>query len=293
VLFVGVDVGGSRTRLVTSDGQRLDTPIGANLASDGVTAAAARIRDIARPVLDATRVARICAAVAGARTSGRADELTAELGREWPNVTVEVVSDVDAALAAIDGHQDRLALIAGTGAAAAVGGDGGLVNLAGGHGHLLGERGSGFRLGVWLHRQALELSDVGVADPPHADSILEAWRINRIVDLPGAVAAEARAVRRLASFAQLVLECAARDEDGCRSAAEIGATELVSLAIRATELNDVQTRTIGLSGGLFHSPWFRDLVSHGLQAELGPIPVSVVEPVVGALRIARQAGPAS
>jgi glucosamine kinase len=293
VLFVGIDAGGSRTRVATSDGQRLDELIGTNLASEGVTAAAARIRDIAGPVLDGAAAARICVAVAGARTSGSADDLAAELGREWTHVVVDVVSDIDAALAAVDGPPDRLALIAGTGAAAAVGGDGGLVNLAGGHGHLLDDRGSGFRLGVWLHRQALEMSEVGVADPPHADSILKVWRIHRIADLPGAVAAEASAVRRLASFAQLVLECAARGRDGCRSAAEIGATELVSMAVRANASNDVQTRAIGLSGGLFLSPWFRDLVSHGLQAELGPMPVSVVEPVMGALRIARREGPAS
>ncbi|MFJ1703306.1 N-acetylglucosamine kinase [Kitasatospora sp. NPDC088346] len=169
-LVLGLDVGGSTTRVLVADltGRILGAARGpgGNPLSNGEPAAARAIADTLGAALADVDPGRVAAGVLGL-AGGRAG--APELARIWSGAGLprapRLTGDVELAYAAGTGRPDGTALISGTGAVAALFRDFAMVRCADGHGWLLGDRGSGFWLGRAAVRTALTAVDRGELPP--------------------------------------------------------------------------------------------------------------------------------
>ncbi len=289
--MIGVDAGGSKIRVLDASGRTATTSPGTNLASDGADEAARRlVRALSELGGDPRAVA---ISIAGGRTSARNDALRQVVQKRLGIDDVFVFSDIDSAIGAVEGGPAQLVLIAGTGATAATGYEGVIQRVSGGFGHLLGEPGSGFWLGSWLHRAVVEQSETRHTESRHVPALLAYWGVSAVHQIPEAVASSATPVMRLASFARMAIECA-RDhpqgcEIGCATASVKLIDDLVGMAVRSAEASPEPVRAVGLAGGLFESAWFRERVSEVLAARLPTAAISTIDPALGAKRLALRA----
>ncbi|CAM3163041.1 N-acetylglucosamine kinase [Stackebrandtia soli] len=218
-LLVGLDVGGTSTRIVVADrsGRRLGAGAagGGNPISRGRDVAVANVRDAmdqAMAGLDASSVAGVVMGIAGARSAQAHDgeRIFDPVWRAYGiDADVRMVGDPLVAFAAGSSAGDGTVLIAGTGAVAAQVTD---FDLSGtrddGYGWLLGDTGSGF----WLGRQAVNrtLRHINGHEPagPLTASVLSALSVSgaSVEAVIGRVMADAPI--RLAEYAPLVTSAA-------------------------------------------------------------------------------------
>ncbi|MET7687319.1 BadF/BadG/BcrA/BcrD ATPase family protein [Streptomyces sp. NPDC005483] len=195
-LVIGLDAGGTRTRVVLADaddgrvlgegaggpGNAMTVPV--PQLTDHLTEALARVV----PEEARARVVAVTGGFAGATAAseddpgtGRARTALTEALRRLgvPAVRVGVCSDIEAAFAAAPGTpSEGLALVAGTGAVAMRITDRHATTTVDGDGWLLGDEGSGFWIGRSAVRAALRMAD-GRGRP----TVLAGW-VGRTLNLP-------------------------------------------------------------------------------------------------------------
>lgn len=128
--------------------------------------------------------------MAGARTENDRRRIRVAAGKVWPGVPVYATDDLETALAAAKGQDERPALaqvliLSGTGSCCfgrRDGIQGGTVRL-GGWGHILGDRGSGYAIGLGALRAVAGEMDRQGQWPALGESILRALQLNEADDL--------------------------------------------------------------------------------------------------------------
>ncbi|MGJ0202617.1 ATPase [Leucobacter sp. gxy201] len=161
-LVLGLDVGGSKTHAVLSDGEHTVAEVlagSANPASVGLEEAAKQLRSVFAQI-GQTPIAAIVAGVAGADSPPAAQRFRELVAINRPGVPVEVVHDSELLLATA-GLESGVAVISGTGSAAWARDERGGNARAGGWGYLLGDEGSGYWVTRMAMRHALERIDLG------------------------------------------------------------------------------------------------------------------------------------
>ena len=165
-LVLGVDSGGSRTRVLVAD---LDGVVrgraeggGANPLAQGLDAAVKTLHDTIAEALRGQDPAAVRHAVLGlagdrlTRQSGPAEAIGSMLRSVGLNCPHTVVGDALAAFAAATTEPDGCLLVSGTGSVAVRIRDRRIVDTAGGYGWLLGDLGSGYWLGAQAVRVAVD-----------------------------------------------------------------------------------------------------------------------------------------
>ncbi|MGF6823097.1 glucosamine kinase [Microbacterium sp. ZKA21] len=256
-----IDLGKTRCRLVIADPDspvRLDGDGAPGLAAaDGVDAALDAILpllDAAGGVVDVLGVGAAGAWAAPLAARGLAEELAART-----SASVVVASDVVTAHAGALGGDTGVLLIAGTGAAA-LGVDGDGVRLIDGWGPELGDLGSG----SWLGRSGIRAvlrADAGLAEPTALAEALQA-HIAPDSDVHAWLAGPVPVARRLASFAPSVLDAAATGDSIARGIAD----EAVRLLAASAAAASGSTTDVALHGGLTDHAWFRAALETALLA---------------------------
>ncbi|MFG2822602.1 N-acetylglucosamine kinase [Kitasatospora sp. NPDC048365] len=260
-LVVGLDVGGSTTRVLLAD---LDGTVlgaargeGGNPVSHGAAAAVRAVGDTVRRALaeagaDPARVASGVIGLAGGSVAGGALDVL------WPGLGLgcrpALVGDAELAYTAGTFAPDGSVLIAGTGAVAAECRAHTPVRTADGHGWLLGDLGSGFWLGRAAVANALTAIDRADGGPLAglAAAVVEALA----GPLPAAAnprtaviaAAHAHAPVHLAKLAPLVLRRAAEGDPDATALVERAAGHLLDTL--ATVREPGSRRPIVLAGGV-------------------------------------------
>lgn len=272
-LYVGVDGGGSTCRVRVRDGTgrwRGGATAGAsNVYLDFQTAVAT----IAAAVGEALQAAafeptrqrlRIGMGLAGVSAAASAEEVA----RAWPLGGEAVLVVHDAEIACIGAHrgEDGGLIIAGTGSAA-VARLGGRSIAVGGRGFILGDDGSGARLGLAALRLALRAHD-GLS--PHTPLTRELMA--RFTDDPVAAIAWGRTARSSAygALAPAVVSAAlAGDPAGVALVCET----VAALGDHAAALRRLGARRLSLVGGLalplrpfLTEAWARELVEPAFDA---------------------------
>lgn len=163
-LLLGIDAGGTSTRAVLTDSRGTCLGYGRGGRGNPVSAGADRAAD---GVLDAIGVALtgagraltdvpvIVAAMAGARASGGAHRLRERLSAQGFSGQLVVESDLLATYFSGAAAAFGYALVSGTGACVIRVQDGRIDDVADGLGWLLGDRGSGFWIGLETARAAV------------------------------------------------------------------------------------------------------------------------------------------
>ena len=144
--LLGVDAGGSGTRVVVLEGGRVTTrPDGPPMNALLTTGVAGPLRDI----IEAAGPTAAGVGLPGVRTTGQARQLGQTLARQ-AGCPVHVTGDADTARCGAFLGAPGIVVIAGTGSVA-LGWDGERFAYAGGHGFVLGDEGSAY----WIGREAV------------------------------------------------------------------------------------------------------------------------------------------
>jgi N-acetylglucosamine kinase-like BadF-type ATPase len=288
-LVIGLDIGGTKTHAVLSDGAGVlaEAQAGsANLASVGERAADEQLGAVLAELGPAPGSVRtVCAGAAGIESLGGTDRLTALLAARVPGAVVRVVHDTELVLAAA-GLDHGVVVISGTGSSAWGRTVDGRSVRAGGWGYLLGDEGSGYAVAVASVRHALGLADRGMEPDALSAALLHECGLTRPAELISHF--YARPERgHWARLAGLVFDLAGRSDPVCLRLVDETSRELAALVRTVCARLGTVLPVVCAGGQLRHQPLLAQRLRDGL-AERGFSDVRILDrdPVHGAVRLA-------
>jgi glucosamine kinase len=302
-LVIGVDAGGSRTRVAVADanGETIATSEreggavkpGEIERSASIIAAAVRDALITLdPTLGAPRA--LCAGVAGVGRESERRALSEALLNESLADDVLVMTDAEIAMADAFGDEAGIVLIAGTGSIAHGRGPTGILERVGGWGPNIGDEGGGF----WIARRALSIvtaaTDGREPETSLVGAILTAAELDQVESLISW--ASTATVSQMASLAPVVVASAEAGDLRANALLGLAAEELVlHLRTLARSLFEDERAAvhIALGGGLLEpGSALRRRVEHRLKSAVpgGKVHAAPIVAVRGAVRRALQIG---
>jgi glucosamine kinase len=311
--YLGIDGGGSKTRCAVGDESSLLATVtvgGSNITRVGEAGAREALQQAIHEACRAARinpqqVFRVCIGAAGAGRSEIAG-IVRNIVAEIISGKIEVVGDMEIALRAAFGTGPGVIVIAGTGSIAFGRDAQGRTARAGGWGFAVSDEGSAH----WIGRAALsavlraadQVGDEGIEHDrewPAARLLLElktAWSVESLEQL-------ARTANTNADFAVLFPAVMGAAEAGDAVAREViarASSELAQVAgIVLRRLFPGQRSTtrlavpMAMAGGVFrHATMIREFFYNEVRAANPDVVLNldVVDPVHGALQMARRAG---
>ncbi len=301
-LFLGIDGGGSKTTCAIGDEtsvRGLGHNSGSNIVRVGFAEARSAIRGAIQEACRAAgvqpaQITRTCVGAAGSSVPEVAAQVSS-IVRELVPGEAQVVGDMVIALEAAFHGGPGVITVAGTGSIAYGRNERGETARAGGWGWAVSDEGSGH----WVGRQGVS-AVLRAFDSGHSNAlvsrIMNAWKLATRDDV-----ARVANTSPPPDFAQLFPEVLSAAEAGDSMSREIlirAATELATLAkVVMRRLWPGQSRTYAaMAGGVFqHSSLVRQVFYNVVRAERpeAVIVPEVVEPVLGALSLARKAAAGS
>src|SRR5436190_4387556 len=186
--------------------------------------------------------------LAGCGTEEDRQSLTRLCAEIWPKAKIVVGSDRDSGLAAALGHGDGIVVNAGSGSSITGRRDKRIEN-AGGWGHILGDAGGGYSLGLQALRLILREYDLHRGEARFTATILRTLSLNSRDELVRW--AQVADKNEVAGLAPVVMECAMKGDEIAMRIVEEGAGVLSEYtAAVATRLGLLAPKVI-LLGGLF------------------------------------------
>jgi len=287
---LGIEAGGTKTRWVLLDARGRRLAQGTEGPGNVLQVGGEGLRKLFRKIgtcLPQTPMS-IGAGLAGARGPVEMALARGALKAVWPGTKKVVVGqDTDSALAAAWGKEDGFLVIAGTGSNV-VGRVAGKKHSVGGHGHLLGDIGSGYDLAVRALRAVYRERDrTGQAPQLTAGLLAHAGaadldRLLREVYQP-------HGKEWLAGFAPVVLRAAGRGDRLARGVVAEATTELAERLAELARRLRVRRPRLALTGGLFENEIYRRQFSSAIAARL-PGTKSLVLKTPGEIGAAAMAG---
>jgi len=267
---LGIEAGGTKTRWVLLDARGRRLAQGSEGPGNILLVGREGLRKLFRRI--AARLPQapesIGAGLAGARGPTEVATARGALQAVWPR-TKKIVAgqDTDSGLAAAWGNEDGFLVIAGTGSNV-VGRVAGRKHSAGGHGHLLGDMGSGYDLAARALRAVYRERDRSGRVPPLAAALLahagaaDLDRLLREVYQP-------RGKEWLAGFAPVVLRAAGRGDPLAQGVVKEATAELAERVAELARRLKVRRPRAALTGGLFENEIYR---RHFVTAVLARLP---------------------
>jgi glucosamine kinase len=309
--FLGIDGGGSKTTCVVGDESSLLATVtagGSNITRVGEAGAREALQQAIREAclaagIDSHRVLRACVGAAGAGRSEIASTVRKMVAEIIPG-EIEVVGDMEIALAAAFGKGPGVIVIAGTGSIVFGRDAQGKVARAGGWGFAISDEGSAHWIGLAAVRAVLRSADEVGEDRAESEAtwpalklfseLKTAWSLESLPQL-------ARAANATPDFAVLfpaVLAAAEAGDAVARRVIADASRELAQLAgiivrrLFSARHTSASAVPMAMAGGVFrHAAMIRELFYNEVRAAnpdfvLNP---EVVDPVHGALQMARRA----
>ena len=305
--YLGIDGGGTKTTCAVGDESHLlatATAGPSNIVRVGEIQSRESLLQSVRQACAAAgilpaQVSRTCVGGSGASRPELAEIVRRALAEIVPT-PIDVVGDIQTALEAAFDTGPGVIVIAGTGSIAYGRDPQGRTTRAGGWGFAIGDEGSAHWIGRAAVSAVLRAADPqdGTADrdlPPEVSlsgALLKAWGVSSLMDL-------ARAANSMPppDFAALFPAVAHSDDGLARQVLTNAGRELASVAhvviLRLFAKDHSAPVPVAMTGGVFrHSPlvqqiFYNELRTMNTRVEMNP---QVVDPVDGALRMARRAG---
>lgn len=299
-LVVGVDAGGTKTRILVAAGERQLAELvgpGAAMAPGEAEESANVIEPLVRDAIAAAGLEGatprvVCVGAAGVGREAEQSALQDTLTRRA--VADEIVVETDATIALADafGENAGIILIAGTGSIAFGRNGIGVYARCGGWGPTFGDEGSG----AWIGRKALGIvaaaHDGREPETALTGAVLTAAQVNEVEQLiPWAIAADRDA---LAALAPSVMAVAMQDDARANALIDTAVEELV-LHIRALGrrlfMDERAAFNVALTGGLLgRGSLVRKRLERRLKTAVpgATIRAGAVDPARGALQLARR-----
>jgi N-acetylglucosamine kinase-like BadF-type ATPase len=297
--LLGVDGGATKTLAAVLDLQEHAVHLAGGGPSNedaiGTGAAVSALCDVADQALVSAGVERgelaaAVLAVAGTDTDALARQVHRTGREDWI-----VVNDVVGAWAAATGAQPGVGAIAGTGSNVFGVGPDGRSWRVGGWGHVLGDEGSGYWLGVESIRAALRDRDGSGPHTALSAAAVDFFDAPSVEALAASVYAKPLGKGEIASFAVEACRLAEAGDEVARGLYAQGASELAGQivdVIRHTGLSDVEHFPVGLIGSVFKAgPLYIDPLAAAVHEAAPGAQLAVVEmaAVGGSLQLALRA----
>ena len=310
--YLGIDGGGSKTTCVVGDESSLLATVtagGSNITRVGEAGAREALHQAIREAclaasINPRQVFRACIGAAGAGRAEIASTVRKIVAEIIPG-EIEVVGDMEIALAAAFGEGPGVIVIAGTGSIVFGRDAQGKVARAGGWGFAVSDEGSAHWIGLAAVRAVLRAADEVGEDQAKRDAtwsaarlfseLKAAWRLNSLPQL-------ARAANAKPDFAALfpaVLAAAEAGDGVARKVIAEASRELAQLAgivlrrLFSAQHSSASAVPMAMAGGVFrHAAMIRELFYNEVRAANPDVVLNpeVVDPVHGALQMARRAG---
>ncbi len=250
---MGIDGGATKTLAAVLDLERLTLHLAhggpSNEDAVGAKAAVQALLDVAEQALERAEIGReqldaAVLAVAGTDTDSIARHVHAARSEEWI-----VVNDVVGAWAAATGAQPGVGAISGTGSNVFGVGPDGCAWRVGGWGHVLGDEGSGYWLGVESIKAALHDRDASGPETALSDAAVEFFAVPSLEALASRVYSKPFTKGEIAAFTTETARVAAGGDTVAREIYERGARELAAQIVAVTRRIGLSSESAGRSGG--------------------------------------------
>jgi glucosamine kinase len=311
--YLGIDGGGSKTTCVVGDESSIlaTVTVGAsNITRVGEAGAREVLQQAIREACQAAgintrQIRRVCVGAAGAGRSEIAATVR-KIVREVVSGEIEVVGDMEVALAAAFGAGPGVIVIAGTGSIAFGRDPQGRTARAGGWGFAVSDEGSAHWIGRAAVSAALRAADQAGEERAEDDpewpaarlfcELKTAWSVNSLEQL-------ARKANSDGDFAVLFPAVLAAAEGGDAVARQVNAqaagelAQLAGIVLRrlfpGQHSSAPSAVPMAMAGGVFrHAAMIRECFYNKVRAASPDVVLNseVVDPVQGALQMARRAG---
>jgi N-acetylglucosamine kinase-like BadF-type ATPase len=296
---VGIDGGATKTIAAVLALDTFDLRFGhggpSNVDAVGVTAAASAIRAATGEALgaagvDAGAVGTAVIGLAGTPSEELADSIQAEFAR---GAACYFVNDVIAAWAAGTWLEPGVAVISGTGSHVFGVNAAGESWRTGGWGHVLGDEGSGYWLGLNGMKAALHYRDGSGPETSLLDAAVAFYGLEAVEDLQALVYGKPLTKREIAAFTEEVEKAALASDSVAAALYETAARDLATQARAPIEKLRLEgVFKVALVGGVFaagellRKPFEVSVRSFSPQAQFV---VSEIPPVGGSLLLALRA----
>jgi N-acetylmuramic acid 6-phosphate etherase len=185
-LFLGIECGATRTVALLADargqlvGRAAAGPANLRLLNDAQLAG--HFRGLSQALLPP---AALAIGMAGARTESDRERIRRAAGQSWPGVPCYATNDLETGLMANKSSefQTRVLILSGTGSCCFGRRANGKSAKVGGWGHLLGDKASGYDLGLQALRAVVHHFDREGALPPLGRRLLRALQLNEPEEL--------------------------------------------------------------------------------------------------------------
>jgi len=304
--YLGIDGGGSKTTCAVGDdasvittvttGPSNITRVGEERAREALQQAISQACAAAK--INPKQVERACVGIAGAGREAVAAAVRKIVG-ELISGEIEVVGDMPIALEAAFGGGTGVVVIAGTGSVAYGRNAEGRTARAGGWGFAISDEGSAHWIGRVAVSALLRAMDREEKGASHSSSLFRgitaAWKLKSLDEL-------VRTANSNPDFAALFPTILAAAEGGDTVAENVllnagrelaGLADIVSRRLFAGNGASVTIVPLAVAGGVFrHSQMVWNAFGSEIQKASVPLGLSpqIVEPVMGALRMARRSG---
>jgi N-acetylglucosamine kinase-like BadF-type ATPase len=296
--LLGIDGGATKTLAAVLDLEQRAIHLAhagpSNEDAVGSRAAVAALLDVAEEAMQragiaAEQLAAAVLAVAGTDTDAIVRHVRA-VHEDWI-----VVNDVVGAWAAATGAQPGIGAISGTGSNVFGVGPDGRAWRVGGWGHLLGDEGSGYWLGVESIRAALHDRDGSGPQTALSEAVAEFFGTRGVEALASLVYSKPLSKSEIAAFTVETCRLAEQGDAVARELYSRGAELLagqVAVVARETGLVQAESFPLGLIGSVFKAgPLFAEPLAAAVRESAPGAQVAIVEmaPVGGSLQLALRA----
>jgi N-acetylmuramic acid 6-phosphate etherase len=298
-VLLGIEAGGTRTVAAALNGSDAASPSKtwrrmefgpANLRLLSDPELSRRLAEIAQAMPEPDSLA---IGMAGARTESDRERIRAAAARTWPGVPCYATNDLETALmaGASDGHaQAEVLVLSGTGSCCYGRTPKGRAAKVGGWGHILGDKGSGYEIGLRGIKASVYHYDRSGAWPGLGQRILRALQLNEPDEL--IAWAQSAGKDEIARLAVEVFAAAAKKDKIARDILDAAANSLAKdAAACASRLvkSGTRVRFILAGGVLLRQRAFRKQVEVLLEERWPKLELAQLrrEGVWGALELAR------
>lgn len=296
--LLGIDGGATKTLAAVLDLEQRAIHLAhagpSNEDAVGSCAAVAALLDVAEEAIEragiaAEQLAGAVLAVAGTDTDAIVRHVRA-VHDEWI-----VVNDVVGAWAAATGAQPGIGAISGTGSNVFGVGPDGRAWRVGGWGHLLGDEGSGYWLGVESIRAALHDRDGSGPETGLSEAVVEFFGAPSVETLASLVYSKPLSKSEIAAFTVETCRLAERGDAVAIELYRRGAEQLagqIAVVARETGLAQADSFPLGLIGSVFKAgELFAEPLAAAVRESVPGAQVAIVEmaPVGGSLELALRA----